>query len=251
MALDGESPQLEKVATRPASQLPVLLISIAAVFVAIALVKPWPAPTTDPNPSSHPRRTAPVATSAAAGTPAEVGAVASGYFRQCFPTATWRLTAIQDDGSMAVRTVWPAAPSFAAIVPADGGSVRVYGADVQGIGFCAPGDERAARVARTASVSLWRRDARGAIVPVDGARVIDQALAGEGEVYLAPPPPLAANGAWPAGDYFFEISQARPGSRGTWLALQVLAVPDRVPVQRTPAPIRTLGPHAQVYRPLT
>ena len=36
MALDSESPQLEKVGNRPASRLPVLLISIAGAFVAAA-----------------------------------------------------------------------------------------------------------------------------------------------------------------------------------------------------------------------
>ena len=225
MALDGEGPELERVGNRPASQLPVLLIAAAAVFVALALIKPWPAPNTSSSPSSHPRRTPPIATAATApGSGGET--VASGYFQQCFPTANWRLTAIQDDGSIAVRTVWPAAPSFAAVVPTSG-SVRVYGSDVQGIGFCAPGDERAARVARVASVSLWRRDSSGQIVPVNGARVIDQALAGEGEVYLAPPDPLAADGAWPVGDYFFEIGLAREGSRVTWLSLQVLPTPVR------------------------
>lgn len=235
MALDGESPELQKVGNRPAGRLPVLLIAAGAVFVGLALVKPWPAPTAAPDPSSHPRRTAPSATAAAAESEAGGGATTgSAYFRQCFPTANWRLTAVQDDGSMAVRTVWPAAPSFAAVV-AKKDSVRVYGPDVQGIGFCAPGDERAVRVARAATVSLWRRDATGQIVPVNGARVIDQALAGEGEVYLAPPAPLAADGAWPAGDYFFEIGQARPGSHVTWLALQVLAVPSRAAAEPMPA----------------
>ena len=224
MALDGESPQLERVGGTPPDRLPALLISVAAVFVVIALIKPWPSPTSVQEPSSHPRRTAPGPTN-----PAAVGPVGStdalGYFQQCYPTASWRLTAIQDDGSMAIRTVWPAAPSFDAVVRSGSGSIRIHGADVQGIGFCAPGDERAARLASAESVSLWRRDASGAIVPVDGARIIDQTLANEGEVYLAPPAPLAENGAWPAGDYFFEIGEARPGSSASWLALQVLAVP--------------------------
>jgi hypothetical protein len=239
MALDEESPQLEKVGNRPAGQLPVLLISAAAVFVALALVKPWPAPSIDSNPSSHPRRTAPVATATMPAQPADGGTAGSVYFQQCFPTANWRLTAIQDDGSMAVRTVWPAAPAFAATVPAGGASVRVYGTSVRGIGFCAPGDERAARVARVASVSLWRRDADGEIVPVNGSRVIDQTLAGEGEVYLAPPAHLAADGAWPAGDYFFELGQPRPGSRATWLSLQVLPSPVRA---AAPTPSASMVP---------
>jgi hypothetical protein len=247
MALDDESLQLEKVGYRRAGRLPVLLAAAAVAFVALALVKPWPAPTTGPNPRNHPRTAAPTATASATGLPAGGEIVGSIYFRQCFPTANWRLTAIQDDGSMAVRTVWPAAPAFTAIVSADADSVRLYGSDVQGIGFCAPGNARAVRVARAANVSLWRRDSSGAIVPVDGARVIDRALAREGEVYLAPPGPPGAGGTWPAGDYFFEIRPSRAGSGAGWLALQILAVPAGSP---SPAPIRTLGVDATVYRPL-
>ena len=66
------------------------------------------------------------------------------------------------------------------------------------------------------------RDAGGQIVPVAGARVIDTALAAQGEVYLAPPTPLATDGTWPFGDYFFEIGQGRAGSSPTWLALVVM-----------------------------
>jgi hypothetical protein len=247
MALDGESPQLEKVRNRPTGRLPILLTAAAAVFVVFALAKPWPVPTTGPNPSNHPRRADPTAAPATTGLAAGGEVAPSLYFRQCFPTANWRLTAIQDDGSMAVRTVWPAAPSFTAVVPADAAVATLHGADVQGIGFCAPGDERAVRVARAASVSLWRRDSKGAIVPVDGARVIDQTLAGEGEVYLAPPAPLSYDGAWPVGDYFFEIRPWRAGSGASWLALRIVALGDASP---SPVPIRTLGLDATVYRPL-
>src|SRR5512141_500122 len=132
MALDGESLQLEKVKNRPDGRLPVLLAAAAAVLVALALVKPWPAPTAVLSPSNDPRRTAPTATPSAAGSVVGGEVARSIYFRQCFPTANWRLTAVQDDGSMMVRTVWPAAPSFTAKVPAATRSGRLHGSDVQG-----------------------------------------------------------------------------------------------------------------------
>ncbi|MEP7379579.1 MAG: hypothetical protein ABI725_08475, partial [Chloroflexota bacterium] len=77
----------------------------------------------------------------------------SGFFRQCFPTHNWRLTAIQDGGSTAVRTVWPAAPSFVAAIANGAEAVRVFGSNVAGIGFCAPGEQQATRLAQTAAVS--------------------------------------------------------------------------------------------------
>jgi hypothetical protein len=159
----------------------------------------------------------------------------SGYFQQCFPTDVWRITAIQDQGSLAVRTVWPAAPLFIATDPTGKATVRIYGNDVEGIGFCAPGDEAATREARAASVSLWRRDTTGVLVPVDGARVIDHALAATGEVYLAPPTPLATDGEWPVGDYYFEIDPGRAGSASTWLALKVMPEPAPAPTPPTPS----------------
>ena len=225
MALEDGSPQVElelEPVSRPArGKLPALLISAAALFVVIAVIKPWPAPTDAIDTGNHPLRTA---QPSATGEPLTVVGE-SGYFQQCFPTANWRLTAIQDHGTLAVRTVWPAAPLFVATDPAGVDTVHVYGDNVEGIGFCAPGDKRATREARAATVSLWRRDARGALVPVDGARVIDHALAAVGEVYLAPPTPLATDGEWPVGDYFFEISSGRAGSASTWLALEVMPPP--------------------------
>jgi hypothetical protein len=223
MAPDNGSPQLEleRVDRPQRGWLPALLISAAAIFVAIALIKPWPAaPTEIADRGNHPLRTAaPTRPNSAASVIGE-----SGFFQQCFPTDVWRITAIQDHGSLAVRTVWPAAPSF--VATDSDNTVRVHGPGVQGIGYCAPGDELAARAAEAARVSLWRRDPNGKLVVVDGPRVIDQALAAQGEVYLAPPAPLATDGAWPAGDYFFAISQ-RGGAQTTmtWLALEVLGAP--------------------------
>jgi hypothetical protein len=237
MAPDDGSPQfdLERVDRPRRGRLPALLISAAAVFVVIALIKPWPAlPTDIPDTGNHPARSA--QPSPADSASSVVGE--SGYFQQCYPTANWRLTAIRDYRSLAVRTVWPAAPSFVATDSADA-AVRVFGPGVQGIGYCAPGDEIDARAAEAARVSLWRRDASGAIVPVDGARVIDHALAAQGEVYLAPPTPLAANGEWPAGEYFFAISQGSgAASSMTWLALEVMAAPVAA---TTPAPSASPG----------
>jgi hypothetical protein len=215
--------------------LPALLISAAAVFTAIALIKPWSAPTDPIDTGTHPIRSAQNQTPQPTQVMGE-----SGFFQQCFPTDNWRLTAVQDHGATVVRTVWPAIPLFSAGDSSDRDSVRVVGARVAGIGFCAPGQLQATRRARTADVSLWRRDTSGEIVPVEGARVIDMALASEGEVYLAPPTPLAVNGQWPVGDYFFAISQGRSGSSPTWLALRVMPQPaaprPASPPQATPLP---------------
>lgn len=221
MALDDGSPRLElERVRRPASSRLTLLISAAALFLIVALIKPWPAPAETTDTGNQPiRATLPQ-------TPEPTAVMGeSGFFQQCFPTDNWRLTAIQDHGSTAVRTVWPAAPRFVAADTSDGDLVRVFGSSVAAIGFCAPGEQKAVRLAHAAAVSLWRLDAAGAIVPITGAHVIDSALASEGEVYLAPPTPLAANGEWPAGDYFFEINQGRSGSNSTWLALRVLPEP--------------------------
>lgn len=225
MAAGQEGPQLESVGRAPAGRLPLLLFGLAAVFIVIALLKPWATASPDlAAPSGLQGR--PVATHSpgVAAVPTARAGPAVVYFRQCFPTSTWRLTAIQHNGQLEVRTVWPAAARFDASLP-PAGAPRLVGGAVEGIGFCAPGDERSARLAQATAVSLWRRDGSGRIVPVEGARTIDVLLAEEGEVYLAPPTRLAVDGAWPAGDYFFEISPAHPDSSATWLGLQLLAAP--------------------------
>ncbi|MDL2334416.1 MAG: hypothetical protein QFC55_00090 [Chloroflexota bacterium] len=239
MALDDGSPQLEleRVDRPPNSGLPAVLISVAAIFVVLALIKPWPAPAETTDTSNHPIQTTLAQTPQPTAVTGE-----SGFFQQCFPTDNWRLTAIQDHGTTAVRTVWPAAPQFVAADASGTESVRVFGPNVAGIGFCAPGQQHATRLAQAAAVSLWRRDATGAIVPVAGARVIDSALASEGEVYLAPPTPLGANGEWPVGDYFFEISRDRTGSNPTWLALRVM--PEQPAAAPTTKPTATPQPGA-------
>src|SRR5512141_3159791 len=151
MALDDGSPQLEleRVGRPPHSRLPAILISMAAIFVAIALLKPWPAPSPTTDTGNHPIR--PTATQ----TPQPTAVMGeSGFFQQCFPTANWRLTAIQDHGATAVRTVWPAAPSFYALVNDDTvDPIHVFGAGVEAIGFGVWG-YAAVRVTSAGSVSL-------------------------------------------------------------------------------------------------
>lgn len=222
MALGKEGPQLESVDTAPAGRMPFLLLGLAAAFTVVALLKPWaPASPALGAPTGMPVR--PVATGAAtASAVPTMGTAAAVFFRPCFPTTNWRLTAIQHDGGLEVRTVWPTAARFDVNQPPTG-APHLVGGGVEGIGFCAPGDEQSVRVARSAAVSVWRRDEDGQIVPVEGASMIDALLAQQGEVYLAPPAVLAVDGGWPAGDYFFEVSPAHPGSSATWLALQLLA----------------------------
>jgi hypothetical protein len=203
------------------------------------VVKPWPiAPTDLPDTGNHPLRTpAPSEPNSAASVTGE-----SGYFQQCFPTDVWRITAIQDHGAVAVRTVWPAAPSFS---DSDKNVVRIYGPGVQAIGYCAPGLELSARAAQTSRVSLYRREASGELVLVDGTRIIDHALAAQGEVYLAPPTPLAADGDWPAGDYYFAISQGDNGAESwTYLGLEVTGPPPPATPAPSASPALTSGPNS-------
>lgn len=233
MALEDESPQLERVGNARGGHLPPALIVIVAAFVVVALVKPWGSGPVSP--SSAPGRR-PVVTPPMATPPAAAGA-AMLYFQQCFDYAGWRLTAIQQSGRQKVRTVWPVAARFDPTMP-EAGAPRLFGDDVSGIGFCAPSVEPSAIHERVASVSLWRRDVDGAVVRVDGTRVIDPRLAGEGEVYLAPPAALANGGDWPVGDYFFAITSGAPGGSTSWLPLQLL------PAQVRPTPAPTMGPPA-------
>ena len=223
MALEPESPQLEQVGNRPGGRLPPVLIGLAALFIVVALVKPWPAGLLEhPGSTSHPRYPLPAASATQNAGPVGV------FFRQCYSASTWRLTALQNNGDLRVRTVWPAAVSFSATLRPDTGAPRLYAANLEGIGFCVPGDEQASsatRAARAAAVSVWRHDSFGRVVPVVGTSVIDPVLAGEGEVYLAPPAQLAAEGGWPVGDYFFEVSAPRAGSSAAWLGLRVLPAP--------------------------
>ncbi len=92
-------------------------------------------------------------------------------------------------------------------------------------------------------VSLWRRDAGGAIVAVTDAGVLDPELAAQGEVYLTPPASISANGTWPAGDYFFELRPrgSAPGTVTTstrWLAVRL------VPESPTQSPRPTWTPRS-------
>ena len=223
MALYDEGPQVEPVNKRTGTRVPTLLVLGGIAFIVVALIKPWGIgldtgtarppgqPSSSPQPTTSPGLIGPWAAHDAVG-----------LYPQCYESSAWRVAAIQTTNRMTVRTVWPVAATVDPIVPLKD-PPRLFGQPVQGIGFCAPGNDSATRAGLVGAVTVWRRDASGRLLQVLGTRIIDSQLANEGEVYLAPPAFLEVSGGWPEGDYFFKVQSGRLTS--VWIALQLLPSP--------------------------
>lgn len=220
-----EGPHLERVKRNDNRRWPMLAIGLGIVLVVLAALEPWslwPSDRADDNTASA-RRTAAPALLKTSEPPAFD---AAGLYPQCNPSVGWRVASMQQQAAYKVRTAWPV--TTAKLPPATTvATPTIAGSGVEAIGFCTPGFDEMTRARYVGDVSLWRRSSSGAVVVVDGAGVLDPQLAALGEVYLTPPVPLAVNGSWPPGDYYFQV-RPRGAPLGTggpetrWFALRIL-----------------------------
>ena len=229
-----EVPQLERVKRTDRRRWPILALVLGVALVAVAVLRPWNSSTDTDIDMALATPASPEASSAA------TVAFASRFYPQCFPSPTWRVASLQRIAQLEVRSAWPATPE-AEPLALRAATPTLSGTGVEAIGFCTPGSDELTRSKFVADVSLWRRAGSGALVMVDDAGVLDQRLAAAGEVYLSPPPSLAVGGAWPPGDYFFEVRDRGIRLRtnnGTsrWLAIRVVADNQRALPTRSPLP---------------
>src|SRR6266513_1271677 len=147
MALYGEGPQVEPVNKSSGTRVPMLLVLVGIAFIVIALVKPWSIGIDGAaaRPTAPPRTGAPPSSG-----PGLIGPWAAhdavGLFPQCYESSAWRVAAMQTTGTKTVRTVWPVAATAEPVLPLKD-VPRLFGQPVQGIGFCAPGNDSATRAA--------------------------------------------------------------------------------------------------------
>jgi hypothetical protein len=234
MALPDEGPQLAPVGRPTANRTPSVIVVVGAVFVLVALIKPWTfgdRPAGRPFEQQSPVAAAPATSAAAVATYPPVDRL----YPQCFSTRGWRVATLESDEAREVRTVWPV-PVRAATTPAEAFAAArsVHGDDVVGIGFCVPGTDDATRLAYTPRVSLWLVGPDGSLTVVRDVVPVDIGLANLGEVYLAPPADLAVAGSWPSGEYVFKVDLG--GDNATWFALRVVGVSPASPAPGSPSP---------------
>jgi hypothetical protein len=210
-----EGPQLERVERRETRRWPVAAIGLGIALVILAVAYQATGTRHAPGSTSHPRQVA------AEPTPVPSrSSYPSGLFPQCFPSTTWRVASLQQTPSLKVRTAWPVTTEPLP-TPSDAQTPTVFGSGVEAIGFCTPGFDPLTRSQYVADVSLWRRTSTGTVVLVSGTKVLDAELASQGEVYLTPPASIGADGTWPPGDYYFEVSPRGEAPSATNSALTV------------------------------
>jgi hypothetical protein len=230
-----EVPRLERVKRTDTRRWPVLALVLGVALIAVGVLQPWKAnsPADADLEMAVATRAAPLASNG------DAAALSSRFYPQCFPSLTWRVASLQRVAEREVRSAWPATPEPQPRVRR-AATPTLSGTGVEAIGYCTPGVDDVTRSESVMDVSLWRRARSGALVMVENAGVLDPALAAVGEVYLSPPPSLAVAGAWPAGEYFFEIrkhgtSPAANDGGSSWFAIRLVA--DNHPAVTTWSPL--------------
>jgi hypothetical protein len=236
MALRDEGPKVTRVGGSSGTRVPMVLVVLALSLFVVALVKPW---TFGPRGRSGTVSAPPLSPTptAKASDPGSYVAQPGRLYPQCYATAGWRVAALQRNGDLEVRTVWPVALAESATPQTALSTARlVFGGGVRGIGFCAPGSDEETRIAYTARVSVWSANGAGVLTLIRDAVTIDQDLADLGEVYLAPPPTVSTDGTWPAGRYVFRVDAG--GDNATWFALRIATF------ARSPSPSMSASPQS-------
>ena len=140
--------------------------------------------------------------------------------RQCQSDTGWRLVTRERDGDIDSRTLWEVPQLAPTASLALDRPFRLWAQAVMAMGFCAPGNRRAAR---------------GGMDDVTLSRVLDDGQIAS-VVNPATPTPnwprwarstwprrkaMSPAGIWPAGDYLFRV-QPQESDPGGWFALQVI-----------------------------
>jgi hypothetical protein len=221
-----------------ASRLPATLgTSLVVVLVLLAVVKPWApaaAPLSQPGPASSGEPAAGGAGVARGAPPGENARATRApdatidpltLRKQCRDPDVWRLVTIEQSRPLVGRSLLPIT-LVAATGPDDPNIVPqlVRTGELVAFGYCVPAAIHPDAAAAEAAVAIWAQVDGRVTVPLSDARVMDDALASVGEVYLAPPggAPVPGSGApqptWPQGRYIFRIPGDSPASDPGWFA---------------------------------
>ena len=220
--IDEAGPRRPPRLTTPVVQLgspgrsPFALASLIAVFLVVAIVKPWPAASEPPIQPVQPR---PTPTIGPTGDPLAL------VHRECQDPPGWR-TYTKERWSGGTLHVW------ISVEPATGHHAQIeddlptvpYATEVLGLGFCAP-FRTPQRPPDGAALHVWRVDGVGGPTPRAELLTVRPAVAGLDLPYgaLFGPPlddPRPAPERWAPGRYVFQV--VGPG-RGyeRWWAVQI------------------------------
>lgn len=242
--MDGSgSPQLTRIAGP--GRGPGAALLTAAVFLALAILKPWgaiPGFETGGSPGTGAARPNPGQSSATSPTPSPSAQdPATELERHCPQPSGWRVFAHERWSSGGVRSWKSVSPARAASGPLDPTIpvIPVTAQQVPLLGYCAPwrGQDRPPSAA---TVRVWRLTAGGpdgqVAEPVRLQRVLPAQATILGALYA---PPSAADAplirglrtieSWPAGAYVFGMADGQGFQR--WWAVEVV-----ISAVRTPAP---------------
>jgi hypothetical protein len=204
-----------------------MLVLFVTALVMVAVFKPW-----QPDQAPATARGDPAGQAARGGSDGRAGGIRDsaapspdaslrpGVRReQCQNPDAWRIVTVERSGPLHTRTLLPVTP-VAAAGPSDPAieARPFHAAELIALGYCVPVVNDPDLAATEAGITLWRRSAAGPAAVLHNAPVLDQALAGIGEVYLGPAPALHA-ATWPDGTYVFEVPDALPGGVAGWFAL--------------------------------
>jgi hypothetical protein len=241
------------------------VVLVVAVFLAIAIAKPWGWAS---GPDDH--RTARASRADAApstGVPTvpplrlahsvlltsasilQSGTAPVGGDVACYPSTGWRIATIDGTGVDRLRTWYSLVPGWES-GPTDAGIplVRVFARDLVALGFCAPTTD--AQSIAMAGIQGWHI-AGGRAVPIDLARLAGSSPRDLGLGSLFGPPPSsidpltapatatgpATSGAasWLAGRYVFLIRAGQADEEDIWFGVDVVRIVDS-PAGRVPSP---------------
>ncbi len=201
------------------------IVALVVAGLALAVLKPWgaddrssPVPETLPRPAPT-AASSPRGPAAVPGSPVPTDQPAS--LRQCFGLRGWRIYAIKQAADDRIRT-WQAIEPVAAADPLARSIpvVRVSGARVLAVGFCAP--VFAAGPAPIRTVDAWRVGDTPVAEPVrvEPMRTLAPPDPDEGRLWFPPRVGGRRPDRWLPGRYVFAVR--RVGSaRDAWFAIDV------------------------------
>jgi hypothetical protein len=147
----------------------------------------------------------------------------SGDATACLAGSDWRLSALEVNDGLLVKTWYSLIPAGAS-GPVDAAipTVRVYAESVQRLGFCAGAGASPAGP----DASAWAIDGRDRATMVALTQADDPGLANAGLGWLFVPPVTGTGVArdWRPGHYVFEVGSGSRAADRRWFGVEIAAV---------------------------